>query len=184
VTLRRVESAQELLDSPAHDPAELAQSLQHVAQINRWLGGTRSVLRAVQHLLPVTGGSILDVGTGSADIPRALVEWARSRRIPIRVHATDVNPDMLQVAAQRAAGISEIVVESADALKLPYEDGSFTIALMTLTLHHFEGAEQVRALRELARVAQRAIVISELERGWPTISARACSLPRGGAATG
>jgi SAM-dependent methyltransferase len=167
VTLRRVERAEELLDNPAHDSAELRQSLRHVAQVNRFLGGTRSLLQAVQRLLPTAGGRILDVGTGSADIPRAIAGWARSRGIPVRVHATDVNPEMLQIAAQHVVGFPEIVVEPANALRLPYADSSFSIALMTLTLHHFESDAQQLVLRELSRVAQRAIVISELERCWP-----------------
>src|SRR5690606_30148408 len=55
-------------------------------------------------------------------------------------------------------------VERADALALPHPDGAFDVALLTLTLHHFEGADQEKALRELARVSQCAVVVNELLR--------------------
>ena len=74
---------------------------------------------------------------------------------------------MLELARRNCGPYPEITVEPADALRLPYADGRFTVAVMTLALHHFEGADLLRALREAARVSQRAILISELERGWP-----------------
>ena len=43
--LRRLEHAPELLDEAHHDRAELEQSLDQVAEVNRLLGGTRAVLR-------------------------------------------------------------------------------------------------------------------------------------------
>ena len=38
------------------------------------------------------------------------------------------------------------------------------IALLSLTLHHFDGTDQVQVLREAARVAGRAVIVNELER--------------------
>jgi ubiquinone/menaquinone biosynthesis C-methylase UbiE len=110
---------------------------------------------------------VLDVGTGSADLPRALVRQNRRRKLQVRVHATDIHPQMLQIARERSRAIPEIVVEPADALNLPYPDGNFTAAIMTLTLHHFEPEPQLRALHELSRVAERIVIVSELERCWP-----------------
>jgi 2-polyprenyl-3-methyl-5-hydroxy-6-metoxy-1,4-benzoquinol methylase len=166
MTLPRVERADELLDAPVQDRAELEQSLRHVAQVNRWLGGNRSVLAALDGVLR-DGDAVLDVGTGSAALPRAIVLWSRRHNRHIQVHATDLHPQMLQVAREASRDFPEIVVEAADALDLKYADGRFAAALMTLTLHHFETNEQLRVLRELARVAQRAVIVSELERCWP-----------------
>jgi hypothetical protein len=39
--------------------------------------------------------------------------------------------------------------------------------LLSLTLHHFEHADQIRALREAARVARRSVIVNELERCRP-----------------
>jgi len=165
MTLARIAQAEELLDQPGHEPGELARSLEHVAQVNRFLGGNRSVLRAVRRAIP-DGGTVLDVGTGSADLPRALVRWSRRAGVPMRVAATDVHPQTLAIARAACASYKEITVEPADALALPYANGQFDVALLCLTLHHFSDAEQRTVLGELARVARKAIIVSELERGW------------------
>jgi SAM-dependent methyltransferase len=164
---QRAEDAPELLDEPNHNIGQLEISLRHVAQVNHWLGGTRAIVGWVARTLGAAGGSVLDLATGNAEVPVALARWARRRRVPLALRATDVHPQMLELARRNSAPFPEITVEAADALDLPYADGSFTVAVMTLALHHFEGANLLRALREAARVSRRGILVSELERGWP-----------------
>jgi SAM-dependent methyltransferase len=161
----RLADAPELLDAESHDPAELDESLAHVAEVNALLGGRRAAWLAVRPFLqPAFATRILDVGTGSADIPIDLAARAARARLPLHVTATDLHPQMLGIARRRTARSPVISVEAADALNLPYDDGAFDVALLSLTLHHFEHAGQVRALQEAARVASRAIVVNELER--------------------
>jgi SAM-dependent methyltransferase len=45
-----------------------------------------------------------------------------------------------------------------DAFALPFAAGSFDTALCVRLLHHFDAGDRQRALRELARVAGRAVV--------------------------
>ena len=55
--------------------AEAIKSLRDLRRVNHWLGGRRSLLAAVEPYL-ATGGRLLDVGCGSADLPAAVVaEW-------------------------------------------------------------------------------------------------------------
>jgi len=164
-TLPRVLGTPELLDAPRHDDAELQQSLDHVAAVNRWLGGDRSVLR---HLMPVLQAGmstrILDVATGSALLPLRIARWARKRNCPVRIVATDVHPQMLQIATANARDYPEITVQRADALRLPFAAKSFDVVLLTLALHHFEDADAPRVLAELVRVARRRVIVSDLRR--------------------
>ncbi|HEX6939163.1 MAG TPA: methyltransferase domain-containing protein [Longimicrobiales bacterium] len=166
--LPRLVHARELLDEPVHDPAELEDSLDDVAAVNRWLGGTRALLRHLAPLLPAGRRTeILDAGTGSGDLPRAIVRWARRHGRDLRITATDIHPQTLEIARRRSTGFPEITFERADVLALPYPDRSFDIALLSLTLHHMEGAAAVTALRELGRVARRAVLVGELLRSRP-----------------
>jgi 2-polyprenyl-3-methyl-5-hydroxy-6-metoxy-1,4-benzoquinol methylase len=162
----RLPHAPELLDEESHDPKVLAQSLSHVAQVNRFLGGYRAGIAAVRPLFSAGRTvRILDVGTATADIPRAIVDAARSAGATVEVIATDLHPQMRDLAVQRSRDYPEIRIEAADAFALPYDEHSFDIALMSMTLHHFEDDAPVAAVRECARVA-RVVVVNDLERGW------------------
>jgi ubiquinone/menaquinone biosynthesis C-methylase UbiE len=161
----RLAHATELLDADVHDPAELEQSLDQVAEVNALLGGRRAAWRAIRPMLHATASTtILDVGTGSADIPLDIARRAQRRGLEVRITATDLHPQMRQIASARTAAVPAIRVESADALALPYPDGAFDLVLLSLTLHHFEDDQQVAVLREARRVARTAVVVNELER--------------------
>lgn len=160
----RLAHAPELLDDHGHDHAELEQSLDQVAEVNRLLGGRRAVLRTLAPLVDRRRTMrILDVGTGSADIPLAIRRFALAAGLRVEITATDVHAQMREIAAARVAGTG-IVIGAADARALPYADEAFDVVLLSLTLHHFEHEDQLQALREAARVASRAVVVNELRR--------------------
>ena len=161
----------ELLDQLGHrvQAGELRGNLRDIRRANRWFGGTRAVVTTLTPLLsaqhPMTPLSILDVATGSADIPIALASWAEREGCSLRLVATDLQPDVLAVANE-AVGTSGIVVEQADALDLPYPDGSFDVVTLSLALHHFEPDDAIRVLGEMGRVARQMMVVNDLERSW------------------
>jgi ubiquinone/menaquinone biosynthesis C-methylase UbiE len=166
----RLEHAPELLDEAVHDTAELQQSLEQVAQVNRLLGGRRAVWIPLRRLLDerreyaTAPLRILDIGTGSADIPLHIAQQAARRGAAVEVTATDAHAQMREIARARTVDCPAITVDHADALKLSYDDASFDVVLLSLVLHHFEAADQLTALREAARVARRAVIVNELER--------------------
>lgn len=161
-------AGEERMDAPDADPRELARSLADLREVNRWLGGTRVVLHHLARLVerhPRREYHVLDVATGSADIPLAVAEWGRRRGVRIRVAATDMHPATLAEARARAAADPDVTVEAADALALPYADGSFDFALCSTALHHFNTDEEcVRVLREMDRVVRLGAVVNDLHR--------------------
>ena len=54
----------------------------------------------------------------------------------------------------------------ADAMALPFPDGSIDIVTCSQVLHHFDGPEADRLLQECTRVARTAVVIGDLRRSW------------------
>lgn len=166
----RLTAATELMDLPCANLSELARTLKDLAWINRFLGGTRLVLSQLAPLLPGLPAPIriLDVATGYADVPRAIALWARRRRLMIEIEGLDHHDQILDLARYACSTHPEIRIHRGDALALPYPDGSFDIVLASLILHHMEGEEQVRLLRELYRVTRRAVLVNDLRRGrWP-----------------
>ena len=151
--------ADELLDGPDHEPGELRRSLEQVADVNRWLGGTRALKR---HLAPLLEGGprrLLDVGAGNGAVGEALVGWARRRGAPWWVAALDLHPQIAPLAAER-----RVDAVRGDALRLPFADGAFDAAYTVLTLHHFADDDAVRLVREMARVSRGPVLVNDLER--------------------
>lgn len=157
----------ELMDEPAVDSAELARSLADLRGANRWLGGTRVVIRELAPILRRLRGEeirLLDVGTGSADLPLAVARWAAGEGIRLRVVATDAHPATVAEARALVEGNDNVEVMRADALSLSFPDASFHVAMCHTALHHFDPADAVRVLRELGRVASAAVVVTDLRR--------------------
>jgi ubiquinone/menaquinone biosynthesis C-methylase UbiE len=152
-----------------HDvsPDALRQGLADLRRVNRWFGGTRAALQAA---LPMVRGvdavtvRVLDVATGSADIPLALVQHARREGIGLSVLATDLHPATVAAARRNAAGEAQVDVAPADALALPFAAGDFHVAMCNTALHHFDTGEARRLLAELARVASHGVVVTDLAR--------------------
>jgi ubiquinone/menaquinone biosynthesis C-methylase UbiE len=159
------------MDALEQDPAQLDVSLADLRAVNRWLGGTRTVMRHLRPMVRRLGRPsvrILDVATGSADIPLAVSAWARRAGIAAQIVATDNHPTTLRLAAEAVAHDPSIRVEPADALHLPYADDAFDFALCSTALHHFDEREDaVRVLRELDRVAAHGVIVNDLARSRP-----------------
>lgn len=168
--LRRADHAAERMDAGDVEPRHLHAALRHVAGVNRWLGGRRALLRHLEAALPdpPTPVRVLDVGTGSGDLPVAVVSWSRDRGRDLRVVALDLHPATLRAARQRTDPIPEIDLVRANGLRLPFPDASFDLALLSMTLHHMDAGDLVGLLAELARAARGgAILVGELERSVP-----------------
>ena len=157
----------ELLDGPLADPAEIEANLRDLSFINRTTGGASLSIRAVRELLP-TGGSVLDVGTGAADIPALLLADAGRRGVPIQLTATDSRQEVLDATLAIRPSLRRIpglTLGLADGLRLSWPDASFDVAHASMVIHHLEPADAIAFLRELRRVARRGIVVNDLARG-------------------
>jgi SAM-dependent methyltransferase len=157
----------ELLDQPSANPAELRANLRDIARLNRWFGGTSCVLDGVSALAGQGGArtlTVLDAGCGAADIPRAVVRWARRRKLDIRILAVDRHPEVLGAAAEWSRDYPEIRFLRADIASLPFGPSSFDIAVCSLTLHHLSPVQTGTLLPKLDQVSRLGFVITDLER--------------------
>lgn len=167
--LPRAEGATELIDEPGIAPEELSANLRDLERLNRLFGGTRLILH---HLRPMLRRAqdgeirILDVATGGADIPVAIVRWARRQGRRVRIVAIDKNPQMVRLAGDRMRQYPEVSLEIADALALPYPTGSFDVVLCSLALHHLPYVDGVRLLGALDRIGRWGFIINDLLRSW------------------
>src|SRR5438128_2159466 len=95
----------EWMDEPGADPEELRKSLGFIRRTNALLGYTRSTL---SYLKKFSAGwkrgqtiRILDVATGSGDVPRAILRWGQSKGWDLRVTGVDLHARTIEEAKAR-----------------------------------------------------------------------------------
>jgi len=153
----------EHLDDPAVDDALRERSLRDVRRANTVLGGRWAVLREVARLLPALPAdlTLLDVGTGLGDIPAGAHALARRKGVRLMTIGLDEAASL----ARLSAGLLDAGA-CGDARRLPFADASVDIVTCSQVLHHFDEGDIPLVLRELTRVARRAVIVSDLRRSW------------------
>jgi ubiquinone/menaquinone biosynthesis C-methylase UbiE len=158
----------ELLDGASFDPAELAGNFRDIRRVNQLLGGTSAVIRKLPVLFDLATSdrpiSILDLATGVADIPLAIADWARSSGRDVRIVASDVSEEILQLACEGTLRYPEIHIARYDARAVPLPDKHADIVLCSLSLHHFAPDDAIQVLREMRRLARVGVVVNDLHR--------------------
>lgn len=156
----------ELIDYSIPDRSILARNLADLRRVNRWLGGTWLTLRALDRLTvdwqPGAEISILDVATGSADLPEAMVAWAARRGLRIRLIASDLAEQILGIARGQISTSLELLV--ADGRSLPLPNRGVDVATCSLVLHHLGPEDAVELIHDMWRVARHGIVVNDLVR--------------------
>lgn len=156
------------MDTPDIDPEFIRRSLRFIRVVNLLLGYTRATLshlkRFSQSWKPGETITILDVATGSADIPVGISRWARKKGWDVRIVGLDRHALTASNAREIAAGDRTIQILRGDALELPFADGSFDYVITNMFLHHLDEAAVVRVFEEMNRVSRRGIIAADLIR--------------------
>jgi SAM-dependent methyltransferase len=170
--VERAAAPRELMDDPACPEAVLRPNLAALGRLNRLTGAAALVQAYLDRLLPrwhaarrgAAPLSLLDVATGGADIPRAVVRWAAARGVPVRIVAVDRHPATVRIAARASAAVPEIAVLRADARALPFADGAFDACLCSISLHHLAPEDRPALLGRLDRLGRLGFLVVDLVR--------------------
>lgn len=154
----------ELMDLPQPLSTELEADLANIRRLNRRFGAYRLVRKFLGRWMQ-TGGTyrVLDMATGSGDIPRLMIDWAKERGIMLRVDAVDFHPATLEVARNLSVGYSGIDFVRADARTF-YREEKYDIVCCSLALHHFSEEDAVAILRRCRDLSRRHVLVADLER--------------------
>ena len=172
------EQSAEILDDPSVDPADRARSLSDVERSNVLFGGRRAAMLALRPLFdellqsqgaaqrsPTTGNrpraTLLDVGTGLADLPWRAREIARRKGLELRTIGVD---GAFSLVGEARARLTHAIC--GNALTLPFPDRGVDIVLCSQLLHHFDRERALAVIAELDRIARHRVIISDLRRSW------------------
>lgn len=150
---------------------DLQTTLRDIRRANIFGLGTWVVKRQLAGLLRDVPRSqplrILDLATGSGDIPEELCRWARREGRTLSFMLTDISEEILSVARQRIerAGFgdrAQYVV--CDATRRPFPEKSFDVVTCSLAFHHLDLKQARAALGEMSRLARRCFIINDIYR--------------------
>src|SRR5258706_4052094 len=154
-----------MMDLPDQPEALLVDDLRNLRIINACLGNRRNVLRGLTRLVGKQKQfSLLDVGTGTADVPATIARWARRQGLSAYLSGIEPNQVTITQAAKQTKEFPEISLVRADGLTLPFHPRSFDFILASQMLHHYSEESIVGFLRSWAQVARQGIIVSDLIR--------------------
>jgi len=157
----------EMMDLAGQPRELLADDLSNLRLINRYLGCYRNVISGLARLVEneqLDRFTLLDVGAGSGDVGAAIARWARRHHIGARIRGLEREPVTVEQAVDQTRGLPEITIVQGDAMAPPFRAGTFDFILASQFLHHFTDDQIVALLRSWARLARRAIIVSDLVR--------------------
>lgn len=162
------EAEPEMLDRPQPVSRELETSLDSLRKLNRYFGSHRLIRVFLRRWLqPGRTCHILDLATGSGDIPRMIVRWARARGIAVKIDAVDLQPATLEIARARSADFPEINFIRAD-VRTYCDARTYDLVCCSLALHHFSELDAVKILRRACELSHNRVLVADLERSWLT----------------
>ncbi len=174
---RRRES--EIMDQLNLEPARHRAALAGLARLNAWSGSARMLWPAIRQLIqerriaegkrnrkgePDDPIRLLDVATGSGDVPTRVALRARRNRIPLEVTGIDRSPIALEKARQTALrhGVAARFLEYDVLGSLPA--ATFDVVTCSLFLHHLSEDEAITLLERLRQLASSLVLVCDLDR--------------------
>lgn len=157
--------SRELMDEPDCDPERLERTYRQFTTVNRLVSGWRRIYR--QRIRPNLSAhtpiTVLDIGFGGGDIPRALARWAARDGLAVRITAID--PDPRAVLHIRGLPTVDVHFEQASSADLVERGHTFDIVISNHLLHHLD-REGLDALLDDSLALSRGLVIhNDLSRG-------------------
>ena len=154
------------MDRPQPVPAELDRDLRNLRQLNRWFGSYDLISAFLKRWInPGARLRVLDLATGSGDIPQLVADYARKVGAEVRIDALERQPPTLEIAKKLSANYPAISFVEGNILEWQSSE-PYDIVLCTLVLHHFSEDDAVRVLRRCRELSSERVLVSDLRRGW------------------
>ena len=156
----------ELMDRPQPVSLALELDLANLRGLNRWFGAWRIVKKVMGPTLRLGGTvKIVDLCSGSGDLPRLMVELGRKHGTNVQVEAVEGHPATWEIGRQFCQSEPGITFTHADVRTWePAERPDWVVC--SLALHHFTESDAVTILAKMHRLARHGVLVADLERFW------------------
>lgn len=162
-------TATEFLDRPDCDPALAAASYRFMEMVNRRFGGIRMVRRflATESARRHAGGPlrVLDIGSGSCDIPLAVSRWARAHDIPLHVTCLEIAGHTVAIAHEQLTRAGNPAVQLLQEDVFTHQPAEpYDCAVASMCFHHFSDAQILTLLQRLRGFVLNSVLVNDLRR--------------------
>jgi SAM-dependent methyltransferase len=155
----------EIMDRPQPVSAELERDLRNLRRLNRWFGSYALIRSFLERWIrPAARLRIVDLCTGSGDIPRLIADYARTVGAEVMIDGVDQQSATLEIARSLSADYHKIDFVEANIVSWKPRE-PYDIALCTLALHHFSDDDAVRVLQRCRELSRKFVLVSDLRRG-------------------
>src|SRR6266436_9249095 len=156
----------ELMDRPQPVSAELERDLENIRRLNRWFGSYALIsIFLSRWIKPGARLRIVDLATGSGDIPRLIAEYGRKVGGELRIDALDRQSATLEIAKKLSVHYPEISFIETDVFSWQ-PSTTYDVVLCTLALHHFSEEDAACVLQRCRQLSPKFVLVSDLRRGW------------------
>ncbi len=169
VDLKQRLEEEELMDQPDADTGRLQKTIEQFDLINRLFSAGLRLFK--KHLAPLIAAdphrewTMLDFGSGGADIDRALVRYCRRRGWKVKITALDLDPRLLPWARELCRGYPEITPVTGSVFDME-SLGKFDFIMSNHTLHHLPYPDVRRAVELSKKNARHAFLLNDLKRSF------------------
>ena len=155
----------EWMDGENFDEGLAERSFRFIEMVNRFLGGVRIVRRFIADQADGKTIKVLDIGSGSCDIPLAVSRWAERKGIPVHFTCIEKSETVAEIARRRIrrAGDPQVKLIREDIFDhRPAEP--YHCAVGSMFFHHLHEEQILNLVRHLQTVVTRSLLINDLRR--------------------
>lgn len=157
----------ELMDDPDLPRDQHEHALAGLARLNRFSGVSRATFAHVRRHAKKIGHRpfrILDVASGSGDVPLSWLASAKREGLNLELTMSDISPVAVeqQQCLANSLGVKTHSLQ-LDCLKSDLPDG-FDMVTCSLFMHHLDDHQVFRLLQSMQSATDNAILICDLHR--------------------
>jgi 2-polyprenyl-3-methyl-5-hydroxy-6-metoxy-1,4-benzoquinol methylase len=155
------------MDRPDLPPEQHRRAMIGLARLNRISRCHASLWRATARLASSSRQPlrVLDLATGSGDVPLRLWAAAKQSGLAIEIAGVDISPFAIDTARKRAAAAkADVQFSLLDVLACPLPR-DYDVIIVSLFMHHLSNEEAKGLLSRMAAAARRLVLVNDLVRG-------------------
>lgn len=155
------------MDDPDCSREKLFNTYRYFSTVNRLISRWRSIYR--RYIRPELSRSrttsLLDIGSGGADIPHKLYTWANDDGLSLQITATDPDPRALEFVRQNGNDTAAVEYLQKPAQKLLRGGRRFDFVISNHLVHHLSDQQLLEMAGYARGLSTRRVLFNDIERG-------------------